>query len=110
MIYLHNTLHLQQAYIPVNGDVPGGALTLYLHGNVSEKDTEVALYKLRLSGRQYLCVRWRFAARLDKGEYRYELRVDGKAVADGIAQIGEYEQRVHEYQAPVTYRQYGAER
>lgn len=109
MLYVHNTLLLQQAYIPVNGDVPAGALTLRLHGNVSEEDTDVPLFIMR-RGRQYLWARWRFAAKMDKGEYRYELRSGDRVLADGLAQIGEYEQRTHEYQSPVTYRQYGAGR
>lgn len=107
MIYLHNTKHLQRAYIPVNGAAPQGTLSLHLHGNVSEADTEVAV-AWYVGGRQYVRVTWRFADKLDKGEYRYELRSADALVSEGLAQVGEYEDRSNQYNTTTKYRQYGA--
>lgn len=107
MIYLHNIKRLQWVYIPVNGDVPDGALTLFLHGNVNLKDTEVSVISTR-RGRQYFRCYWRFADKMEKGEYYYELRVDGKPIAEGLAQIGEYEAQRRQYNKTIEYKQYGA--
>lgn len=107
MIYLHNTLGLQWCYIPQGLDAPQDEMSLVLHGNVTEKDTTAQVLYTRRS-REYVRVTFRFQEKLDKGEYRYELRSGDVVVSEGLAQIGEYEAQRRQYNKTIEYKQYGA--
>lgn len=107
MIYVHNSRHLQQVFIPLHGTMPDGACTLLLHGEVSLKDTEVALHTMSAE-RQYICVRFRLPKKMAKGEYTYSLRCGDAQLSSGVAQLGGYEDKAEQIVIDKQYKQYGA--
>lgn len=110
MIYLENKTDAQAAFIPRNGDTPGGDITLTLTSTV-DLSTPLAVEVLDLNiSRLYYDVAFRLPEGIADGEYRYRLTAGGQILSDGLMVVGAAPRGeapgVKQYVKETIYQQY----
>ena len=110
MIYLENKTDAQAAFIPRNGDTPGGDITLTVTSTV-DLSTPLAVEVLDLNiSRLYYDVAFRLPEGIADGEYRYRLTAGGQVLSDGLMVVGAAPRGeapgVKQYVKETIYQQY----
>jgi hypothetical protein len=105
MLYLDATQDAQRVFIPRTTDGLG-ELRLELRSTVNLDTVVNAVVYDVLTSAQYYVLAVVLPADAVKGEYRYTLTAGGKAVATGLAVVGDYGASRVQYDNIITYEQY----
>lgn len=106
MLYLDATQDAQRVFIPRTTDGLG-ELRLELRSTVNLGTVvNAVVYDVLTSAQYYYVLAVVLPADAVKGEYRYTLTAGGKAVATGLAVVGDYGASRVQYDNIITYEQY----
>lgn len=82
-------------------------MKLVLKSNITKKTWEFTVYDRCDSRMFYHFPNFKLTEKMDDGEYNYELYEDNELLAQGLLQIGDYENNtVTAYTKNNTYKQY----
>jgi hypothetical protein len=105
MLYLRNITGAQSLEVPRPGAVPDGDLTFQARSTIN-LDVVMDLQVLDLDiSNQYFFLAVQVPEGAPEGEYEYQVKVDGEAVACGLLVIGE-RGIPKQYEKPIQYEQY----
>lgn len=109
MLYIKQTTSVQSVAVPRNYALPfSGATTLTLSDVMGGGDIAVSVRSLEVFDRVYkLSVK--LSKKMTEGEYEYTLRIGGEIVATGLAQVGDYQAEVINYEEENDIEQYDAD-
>lgn len=107
MIYLQNTTDSQVLFVPKNGTIESGELTLKAR-NTHDQDFIIDRVLDIKTSNLYFNLSINLPAGCPDGEYEYALMDDGIVLSTGILILESEESRRTEYNKDIEYEQYKA--
>lgn len=105
MLYLRNIPGAQSLEVPRPGAVPAGDLSFQARSTINlDVVIDIPVLNLDISG-QYFFLAVQVPEGAPRGEYEYQVKVGGEAVATGLLVIGE-RGIPKQYEKPIQYEQY----
>ena len=108
MIYLQNTTESQVLFVPKNGTIESGELTLKARNAIDQDFIIDRVLDLKTSD-IYFNLSIALPAGYPDGEYEYALMDDDIVLSTGILILESAESRRTEYNKDIEYEQYKAE-
>ena len=108
MIYLNNSTKAQVVYIPATSIKADGTLTFTLKNTIDNNEP----ISLSVTSTNESDIYYKFnislSAKIQEGEYEYELKKGTTDLEKGLAMVGESSQK-KEYNTIISYEQYESE-
>ena len=108
MIYLNNSTEAQVVYVPATSIKADGTLTFTLKNTIDNNEPISLSVTSTSESDIYYKFNISLSAKIQEGEYEYELKKGTTDLEKGLAMVGESSQK-KEYNTIISYEQYESE-